>query len=520
MQRASALLQAGNYVLARATLEQVLRDAPQFVEAHRLLAGALQALGDAAGAERVLRAALAIDPRWTPTLASLGEILFNQDRPNEAEPLLRAAVASARPYPRAQQLLARLLYTRAQQRIANGDTTAAEAILREAVALDPAHADAHSNLAQLIWMHSGDIDLALRELDHAMAQQPGADVLHLVRADLLENAGERARAHALLATHAQRTDADPELLLRASRTSADAAGALAYAQRAVAKQPAHEGAQHALIDALLAAGDAAAAMPRIDALLRAHPDDQQLIAAQTTAWRLLGDARYPVWCDYANMARAWTIDTPQGWTDLAAYLADLAASLHRLHSLQAHPLHNSLRGGSQTAQDLSRSDDPAIIAFFSAIDGPIRRHIETIEFDPTGVHPLRRRKRDNYRLNGVWSVRLRGQGYHTNHVHPAGWLSSACYIELPQSMKDDALVESTVGDGRSLISAIKDEHNNEGWLKFGEPGIPTQPALAPEHYIRPRPGLLALFPSYFWHGTVPFEGNDTRLTIAFDIVPA
>jgi Putative 2OG-Fe(II) oxygenase len=30
---------------------------------------------------------------------------------------------------------------------------------------------------------------------------------------------------------------------------------------------------------------------------------------------------------------------------------------------------------------------------------------------------------------------------------------------------------------------------------------------------------LVLFPSYFWHGTVPFESSADRLTIAFDVVP-
>lgn len=517
MQRASAMLQAGNFALARTTLEQVLRESPHFVEAHRLLAGAMQGLGDAAGAERVLRAAIAIDPLWTPTQTALGEILLNQDRLDEAEPLLRAAGAGARPYPRAQQVLARLLYSRAQQCIASGDTTDAEDILRETVALDPQFADAHSHLAQLVWMRSADIDLALHELDRAIARQPGAEVLHLVRADLLDSAGEGDRAHALLVAPAQRADAGAELLLRACRTSlrTHAANALAYAQRAVAARPAHEGAQRALIDALLATGDAAAALRRNEALLRAHPDDQQLIATQTTAWRLLGDARYGAWCDYAQMSRAWTIDTPRGWSDLASYLADLATSLHRLHSLRAHPLYNSLRGGSQTAQDLSLSDDPVIRAFFEAIDGPIRRHIATIDPDPSGAHPLGRRKRNGYRVNGIWSVCLRGQGYHTNHVHPAGWLSSACYIELPR-----AVVEGTCEAGRSPASAASANTSKPGWLKFGEPGIPTQPPLAPEHCIRPQPGLLALFPSYFWHGTVPFDGDDTRLTIAFDVVPA
>ncbi|MGH8121811.1 MAG: putative 2OG-Fe(II) oxygenase, partial [Rudaea sp.] len=74
-------------------------------------------------------------------------------------------------------------------------------------------------------------------------------------------------------------------------------------------------------------------------------------------------------------------------------------------------------------------------------------------------------------------------------------------------------------DGRCSTAAVADERH-AGWLKFGEPGIATTPPLAAEHFIRPEPGLLALFPSYFWHGTVPFDGNDTRLTIAFDLVPA
>jgi hypothetical protein len=31
--------------------------------------------------------------------------------------------------------------------------------------------------------------------------------------------------------------------------------------------------------------------------------------------------------------------------------------------------------------------------------------------------------------------------------------------------------------------------------------------------------MLVLFPSYLWHGTVPFSSNQARLTVAFDAVP-
>jgi hypothetical protein len=37
--------------------------------------------------------------------------------------------------------------------------------------------------------------------------------------------------------------------------------------------------------------------------------------------------------------------------------------------------------------------------------------------------------------------------------------------------------------------------------------------------VKPAVGKLVLFPSYFWHGTVPFQSQNMRLTVAFDVTP-
>jgi hypothetical protein len=58
-----------------------------------------------------------------------------------------------------------------------------------------------------------------------------------------------------------------------------------------------------------------------------------------------------------------------------------------------------------------------------------------------------------------------------------------------------------------------------GCLQFGQPTEEYGVALAPRKIIDPVAGELVLFPSYIWHGTVPFHGPDTRLTLAFDVVP-
>jgi hypothetical protein len=138
---------------------------------------------------------------------------------------------------------------------------------------------------------------------------------------------------------------------------------------------------------------------------------------------------------------------------------------------------------------------PAIRGFLTAVDAPIRAYMAAVG---RGGDPLRRRNTGDYRLDGMWSVRLRPGGFHVDHVHNRGWLSSACYVSLPRSVAND----------------------REGWLKFGEPGIATEPRLEAEMFQRPAPGRLVLFPSYMWHGTVPFSGDEPRLSIAFDIIPA
>jgi hypothetical protein len=44
-------------------------------------------------------------------------------------------------------------------------------------------------------------------------------------------------------------------------------------------------------------------------------------------------------------------------------------------------------------------------------------------------------------------------------------------------------------------------------------------AIAPEvRFYRPEEGLMFLFPSYFYHRTVPFESGRPRVSIAFDIL--
>lgn len=212
-------------------------------------------------------------------------------------------------------------------------------------------------------------------------------------------------------------------------------------------------------------------------------------------WRLTGDPRYRSLYDYSRFVQARPLSVPKGWDDLQSYVAALAVELRAAHPFQAHPFGHSLRQGSQLP-DVLRRTSPAIAAFWEALSGPLTAYLAQIG---QGNGPLPSRNTGRAAVAGSWSVWLRPGGYHVDHVHQEGWISSACYIELP----------GAVGAG-----------GREGWLRFGRPGLVLAEGLSADHWIRPEPGLVALFPSYMWHGTEPFSGDDPRLTMAFDLLPA
>ena len=59
-----------------------------------------------------------------------------------------------------------------------------------------------------------------------------------------------------------------------------------------------------------------------------------------------------------------------------------------------------------------------------------------------------------------------------------------------------------------------------GWIEFGQPNPKFPLAKEPELWtFQPEEGLMLLFPSYFYHRTVPFEAAEERISIAFDVKP-
>jgi hypothetical protein len=177
--------------------------------------------------------------------------------------------------------------------------------------------------------------------------------------------------------------------------------------------------------------------------------------------------------------------------------AALASVLRTLHRTRAPFLDQSVRGGTQTSGQVLFHHDPIIQRARQKCAAAVRTYIDALPpADPT--HPLLSQDRTSFGLAGSWSVLLNGQGHHASHTHPAGWISSAFYVSIP----------NTADAGPAPA----------GWIEFGVPPADLGLKLDPVLSVEPKAGRLVLFPSTTWHHTVPFAWGE-RLTIAFDIQP-
>lgn len=384
-----------------------------------------------------------------------------------------------------------------------GRADEALAAYRRALALQPLHALTLYDLAKLRWA-LGHADFTA-ELDAAERAAPESDVppsllgLLLLRAERAEAAAAAyRRAAARSPTSAAYADGLGQALSLLGRHDESCAAH----RHAVALAPDNAAVLSNAARSLYAAGQAAEGLALAERACEVAPHDQHALALLGTGWRLTGNPRAEWLNDLARCVAVIDIAPPPGWDDIARFNAALADELTRLHTDAEAPIDQTLRHGTQTRGNLFDLDLPLVQALKGQITQAITAWLATRPAEPG--HPLLGRlpsPAGAWHFTDSWSSRLRSAGFHTNHIHGHGWLSSCYYVATPPS-------------------ALR-EGSRDGWIKFGEPDLPEplRSQLPPGRMEAPKPGRLALFPSYLWHGTTPFHDDAYRLTVAFDVVP-
>lgn len=494
-----ASLKQGQAEPAATALERAVGLQPDAARAWHALGNARRAADDLEGAEAAFRTTVGLKPGNGAAWVNLGMVLRLQGRPAEALSCLEAARKAGYSGPELGDAETGALVDvgRFEQALSR-----ARQLIREF----PQYTAGQVTLVHLLWEHGAALASGEDPFDlirAAIREQPDNQPLQLAYVGLLLETRQAEEGLERITTLRARGDSPLLVALQAGALEMldrpDEAGVL-YEQAHRALGASDPSFLNAYTRHLLRAGKWDAAARRATEVTQTAPHDQEAWAYLGTAWRLLGDPREHWLCDYERLIDLVEVEPPAGFADMKAFLAALVATLDPLHRARREPIHQSLRGGSQTPGTLFGRPDPVIAATQAALLEAIKRRMAAL---PAGAdHPFLQRTARSVRFPGSWSVKLWSAGNHVNHIHSQGWMSSAFYVSLPPSVQQKP-----------------DDQDTAGYIQFGQPPVELGLDLPPRRVIRPRVGYVALFPSYMWHGTVPFEDDEPRITVAFDMLP-
>jgi uncharacterized protein (TIGR02466 family) len=109
-----------------------------------------------------------------------------------------------------------------------------------------------------------------------------------------------------------------------------------------------------------------------------------------------------------------------------------------------------------------------------------------------------------------WGVVLQSGGYQAPHAHPESLFSGVVYLRVPRFAQADS-----------------DQLHQPGSICFYGNGVQTSTGMestsqahqSATFTFAPNAGDLILFPSFLWHGTVPFVADEQRICLAFNLLP-
>jgi len=415
-----------------------------------------------------------------------------------------------------------------------GQLSAAQAMLLQLLDQTPGHVDA-LHLMGLIAQQLGDLDRALTYLSDAVRLEPRADLLanlgNVLRAlerydqalSYLKQAVRLAPDHALihinlgLVHQDLRRLSEAEDAFRAALTlqpdlaiahqnlghllmQFDLPQARTHLIRALQLSPGMHAAFKDLCGVLIGLGQAEPVLALCSARLQDAPRDQDALALMALALRDLGrDKEAEQMINYDVWLRTYIIAPPPGYRSLEEFNAALAAHIRQ------HPKLTSVLFGQAThhgkrVNDLLAEPKGPMRLFEQIALTQIKAYLDALPWIPS--HPFFAEHLPSRTRLRSWGILMERHGYETPHIHPDGFVSGVYYVNLPDVV-------------------AKNDAAGSGWVEFGAP----DPLIAaqrppPVRQVQPVAGTMLLFPSYFWHRTIPFDSQQEHLSIAFDLTPA
>ena len=157
-----------------------------------------------------------------------------------------------------------------------------------------------------------------------------------------------------------------------------------------------------------------------------------------------------------------------------------------------------LVNGTQTLGpgNIFNLEDDCIVKLKILIENKIKEYRKLYNSENVGFFK-KWPKEGDYTLTG-WVINLNKGGSLKRHIHKEGWLSGSLYLSIPNKKK---------------------KHEGDIVFSLNGENYPTDGKFYPDKDVELKTGDMVLFPSSIFHSTIPFSGDENRITLAFDIIP-
>jgi tetratricopeptide (TPR) repeat protein len=495
--------------------QKVVQLVPRDAEAHNNLGVSMQRLGRLEEAEACFRQATALEPDYAEHYYNLGVILKTQGRFEDAEESYRQAIAVKSDYTQAyynlgvmlqelrrfedaeesyrQTIVLKADYAEAHNNLGvtlkqQGRLEKAEASLRQTIALKSDYAEAHNNLGSTL--HDlGRLDEAEASYSQAIALKFDYTKAHINLGHALKELGRLDEAEACFR---QAITLQPD-----SASSHFYLGLLFYSTSQYEKALEQfnstnfgESKSH-LLRCLYLLDKQSLFFDELDYLINQNQIDALVGSLGCRSALRYKIERPNLFCkdplkyvfktDLKNQC-----DFEKIFVKTAMVLLTENMVPYRTQSL--------LTNGQQTYGNLFNLGHDSTEEIQKIIRAEVDNYKDHYKDSEEGIisnWPA------DYSIVG-WLISMKSGGELRPHMHESGWLSGSVYINVPQKKNTDS---------GNLVVCIEDEEFLKGGVKN------------PKTIVNVVTGSLVLFPSSLLHYTIPFESEEKRIVLAFDVVP-
>jgi tetratricopeptide (TPR) repeat protein len=335
----------------------------------------------------------------------------------------------------------------------------AEASCKKAIEIKPDLAETHNNLGNTL-KDLGRLQEAEQSYKKAISIKPDYVEAHYNLGFVLKEFGRFAEAQA------------------------------SYSQ-AIRLKPKYIIARNEMLTCLFITGQKSLLFDQLDFLIE-HDVANAVIGSLTYRSALrYGEERFNIFCD-EPLKYALLVDLKSRYNFEETFIRNAKSILSQDKKLNKRQ--TLLSNGYQTSGNLFDLESKLTDQIQKTIRLEIERYRINFESSEEGFI---RKWPNEYRLYG-WLISMKSGGELLPHIHENGWLSGSIYINVPANSKNDS--------GKLVVALGKDSDA-------------TNARQNPKKIMDVVTGSMALFPASLMHHTIPFESEEERIVLAFDVVP-